>query len=219
MKSSRGLAAVACLLQLACAGESVRLVRTGIPGYTPLRSEEIGEIILTDFRVEESPKDFDLGQELGNYLYGELARKFEGKVVRRPIPAGEAGLAEDHDFWKSLPAGPGPALFLTGTVGFREQVRKALLESDPKVVDGPFRRDKAGLAEKRLFMLKVAVSLIRAGSGQVVLSKTFDETTIFYTDDVPAGFAFDELAAQFRQRLFQTFFGDPRIQERYLFTR
>ncbi len=217
MKSSRGILVVACLLQLACAGETARRVRLGIPGYTPLRTADIGAISVTDFRVEKTPADFDAGKELVDYLYAELARKFEGKVFRQPVPADKAGVAGDREFWKSLPAGPGPALFLTGTVLYHEEVRKALLETDPKVIDGPFRQEKRGLSERRLFILKIGVSLIRAGTGEVVLSKEFNETTTFFTDNVPVPFAFYELLPQFRQRFFQAFFGDERLQERYLF--
>jgi hypothetical protein len=219
MKTGRGIVAAACLLQLACAGESIRRVEVGIPGYTPLRPVEIGEIYLADFRVEGSPGDFDAGKELVDYLSSELSRKFEGKVSRRTVPADKAGEAGDRDFWRSLPAGPGPALFMTGTVLYREELRKALLETDPKVIDGPFRQERPELSSRRVYTLKIGVSLIRAGTGEVVLSKEFSETTTFFVEDVPVSYAFFELVPQFRQRFFQAFFGDERLQERYLFTR
>lgn len=219
MTISRGIVAAACFLQLACASEGIRRVRVGIPGYTPLRPAEIGEIYLTDFRVEETPADFDAGKELGDYLYAELARKFEGKVSRRPVPPDKAGRSGDRDFWRSLPAGPGPGLFLTGTVLYREEVRKALLETDPKVIDGPFRQERTELSLRRVFILTIGVSLIRAGTGEVVLSKEFNEKTTFFIENVPVPYAFFELVPQFRQRFFQAFFGDERLQERYLFTK
>ena len=219
MRTSRGIVAAACLLQLACSSEGIRRVRVGIPGYTPLRPAEIGEIYLADFRTEEAPPDFDAGKEIGDYLYTELARKFEGKVSRRPVPADKAGRAGEKDFWRSLPAGPGPAVFLTGTVLYREEVRKALLETDPKVIDGPFRQERTELSQRRVYTLRVGVSLIRAGTGEVVLSKEFNETTTFFIENVPVSYAFFELAPQVRQRFFQDFFGDERLQERYLFTK
>ena len=219
MKSSRGILVAACLLQLACASEEARRVRLGIPGYTPLRAEDIGNIYIADFRAEEPPADFDIGKELVDYLYVALARKYEGRVFRRAVPADKAGLAGDRDFWSGLAAGPGPALFLTGDIRYREEVRKALLDTDPKEIDGPFRQEKKALAERRLFTLTIGVSLIRAGTGEVVLSKEFNETATYPDSNVPVSYAFYELVPHFRQKFFQAVFGEDRLQERYLFTK
>ncbi|HEX2694992.1 MAG TPA: hypothetical protein VHP61_04520 [Acidobacteriota bacterium] len=219
MKSSRAIVVAACFLQLACVSEEARRVRIGIPGYTPLPAGDVGDVYVTDFRVEKPPADFDIGKELVEYLYAELARKYEGRVFRRAVPADKAGLAGDRDFWSGLPAGPGPALFLTGTVLYREEVRKALLDTDPKEIDGPFRQEKKGLAERRLYSLTVGVSLIRAGTGEVVLSKEFNETATYPDANVPVSYAFYELSPHFKQKFFQTVFGEERLQERYLFTR
>ena len=219
MKSSRGIIVGACLLQLACVSEDARRVRVGIPGYTPLRAGDIGAIYIADFRVETPPADFDIGKELVDYLYVELARKYEGKVFRRIVPADKAGLAGDRAFWSGLETGSGPGLFLTGTIIYREEVRKALLESDRKVIDGPFREEKKGLAERRLYTMTIGISLIRAGTGEVVLSKEFSETTTYPDSNVPVSYAYYELSPHFRQRLFQTVFGDEQLQERYLFTK
>ncbi len=219
MKTSRGIVAAACLLQLACVSEDARRIRVGIPGYTPLRAGDIGEIYVTEFRVEKPPADFDIGKEFIDYLYVELARKYEGKVFRRTVPADKAGRAGDRDFWSGLEAGPGPGLFLTGTILYREEVRKALLESARKVIDGPFREEKKGLAERRLYTMTISISLIRTGTGEVVLSKEFSETTTYSDSNVPVSYAYYELLPHFRQRFFQAVFGEERLQERYLFVR
>ena len=219
MKISRGIAVAACLLQLACASEEARLVRVGIPGYTPLRVADIGAIYITDFRVEKPPADFDIGKELVDYMYVELARKYAGKVFRAPVPAGKAGVAGDRDFWSGLPAEHGPGLFLTGTVLYREEVRKAILETDRKEIDGPFRYEKKGLSERRLYTMTIGVSLIRAGTGEVVLSKEFVETTTYPDSNVPVSYAFYELSPHFRQKFLQAVFGEERLQERYVFAR
>ncbi len=219
MKSSRWVVAAACLLQLACAGEDARLVRVGIPGYTPLRIADIGAIYITDFRVEKPPADFDIGKQLVDYMTVELARKYEGKVFRVPVPAGRAGVADARDFWSALPAEHGPGLFLTGTILYREEVRKAILETDRKEIDGPFRREAKGLSERRLYTMTIGVSLIRSGTGEVVLSKEFVETATYPDSNVPVSYAFYELSPHFRQKFLQTVFGEERLQERYLFTR
>ncbi len=219
MKSSRGLIVGACLLQLACASEEARLVRVGIPGYTPLRAADVGTIYVTGFRATDPPADFDIGKELGDYLYVELARKFEGKAQRLPIPADKAGATADRDFWSGLPAERGPGLFLTGTVDYREVVRKALLDTDPKLIDGPFRQEKKGLSERRIYTLKIAAALIRTGTGEVVLSKEFTQTATYPDSNLPAAYAFYELSPHFRQMFLQAVFGEERLQERYLFSR
>jgi hypothetical protein len=219
MKRSKAIVAAACLLQLACAGEIARKVRVGIPGYTPLRAVDVGEIYVTAFKADKPSPEFDVGKELGDFLFVELARKFEGKVFRRPIPADKAGLAGDTEFWKGLPAGSGPALFLTGTILYKEEVRKALLETDAKEIDGPFRQEKKELSERRLYTFAVDFVLIRAGTGEVVLRKEFTETSTYRDPNLPFSYAFHELAPHLRTTFFQAVFGEERVQERYLFTR
>ncbi len=219
MKSSRGLVVAACFLQLACASEEARLVRVGIPGYTPLRTADVGIIYVTGFRADKPAADFDIGKELVDYLYVELARKYEGKVFLVPVPADKTGVAGDRAFWSGLPAEHGPGLFLTGTVLYREEVRKALLETGAKVIDGPFRHEKPGLSERRIYTLTIGVSLIRSGTGEVVLSKEFKETATYPDSNVPVSYAFYELSPHFRGMLLQTVFGEERLQERYLFAR
>jgi hypothetical protein len=219
MKRSKAIVAAACLLQFACAGENARKVRIGIPGYTPLRAGDVGEIYVTAFKADKPSPEFDVGKELADYLFVELARKFEGKVFRRVIPADKAGLAGDTEFWKSLPGGSGPALFLTGTIVYKEEVRKALLETDAKEIDGPFRQEKKGLSERRLYTFAVDIALIRAGTGEVVLRKEFKETSTYPDPNLPFSYAFTELSPHLRAKFFQTVFGEERLQERYLFTR
>jgi hypothetical protein len=219
MKRSKAIVAAACLLQLACGGENARKVRIGIPGYTPLRAADVGEIYVTAFKTDKSSAEFDIGKEFGDFLFVELARKFEGKVFRRPVPADKAGLAGDAEFWKGLAGGSGPALFLTGTILYTEEVRKALLETDAKEIDGPFRQEKAGLSERRLYTFTVDFVLIRAGTGEIVLRKEFKETSTYPDPNLPFSYAFHELAPHLRTKFFQAVFGEERLQERYLFTR
>jgi len=148
-----------------------------------------------------------------------MARKYEGKVYRQPVPADKAGAAGDQAFWSGLPAEHGPGLFLTGIVLYREEVRKAILETDRKEIDGPFRQEKKGLSERRIYTLTIGVSLIRSGTGEVVLSKEFKQTTTYPDSNVPVSYAFYELSPHFRQMFLQAVFGEERLQERYLFTR
>lgn len=220
MRRSSAIVAAACLLQLACAGESVRKVRLGIPGgYAPLRPGDFSEIYVTAFKADDPSPEFDVGKELADFLFVELAQKFEGKVFRRPIPADKAGLVGDTEFWKALAGGTGPALFLTGTILYKEEVRKALLETDAKEIDGPFRQEKKPLSERRIYTFAVDLALIRAGTGEIVLRKEFQETSTYPDPNLLFSYAFHELAPHLRTKFFQEVFGDERLQERYLFTR
>ena len=87
------------------------------------------------------------------------------------------------------------------------------------MIDGPFRHEKKGLSERRLYTMTIGVSLIRAGTGEVVLSKEFIETTTYPDSNVPVSYAFYELSPHFRQKFLQAVFGEERLQERYLFAR
>lgn len=219
MRRPSVLVVTACLLQLACASQEARRVSLGIPGYTPLKPADFGEVHITNFRSETPTEEFDAAKEFVEYMSVELARRFEGRVVRTAVPADKAGREGDREFWAALPVGPKPTLFLTGAVSYTEEVRKALLVTDEKEIDGPFRQEKKGLSERRLYTITIDIALIRGGTGEIVLAKRFKETSTYPDPNVPFGYAFHELAPHIRQKFLQTVFGDSRLQERYLFTR
>jgi hypothetical protein len=219
MRKSSALAAAACLLQLACVSQEARRVSLGIPGYTPLKPDDFGEVHIADFRSETPAGEFDAAKEFVEYMAVALARRFEGRVVRTPVPADKAGRSEDREFWAGLPVGAKPTLFLTGAVSYTEEVRKALFLDDEKAIDGPFRREPKGLSERRIYTITIDIALIRGGTGEIVLAKRFKESSTYPDPNVPYGYAFHELAPHIRQRFLQTVFGDSRLQERFLFTR
>lgn len=219
MRRTSVLVAAACLLQLACATREARRVSLGIPGYTPLAPADLGEVRITNFRSENPTEEFDAAKEFVEYMSVELARRFEGRIARIPVPADKAGRSEDRAFWAGLPAGPGPTLFLTGSVSYTEEVRKALAVADEKEIDGPFRQEKKGLSERRIYTMTIDIALIRGGTGEVVLAKRFKESSTYPDPNVPYGYAFHELAPHVRARFLRTIFGDSRLQERYLYTR
>jgi hypothetical protein len=217
MRTGRILALVAVgLVSFACTGESVRRVRIDMPGYAPFRVSDFDRVIVTNFKAENDTGDFNVAGELADYLAEELGRRLGGKVSRTSVPTDKAGRAGDTEFWKSLPAGPGSALFLTGTISYREEVRKALLEKDPSVIDGPFRGERKPLSERRIYTMPVRIALVRAGSGEVVLDKEFKETRTFSDTNQLYSYAYYEIVPHLRNKLFRLFFGDTAIEERTL---
>lgn len=195
----------------ACSSLSPVPVKLEIPGVPVLPPGLFSEIIVTDFRPEATPPDFAVGRELQGYLAEELGRSFKGTVSR-------LDLSRDPASWERAAAAHVHAVFLSGSAGFVGQTRKAL-EKKKIPVDGPFNIDRRGLIEQRRWTLSVDVSIVSAATGETLYQATFREERDYVDLEKPADFAFSELAARIRARLFLVLFGTPTTEERTLLRR
>lgn len=213
---SKALLAAVCILQLACGSENARKVKLQIPGPSPINLADYAEVAIINFRVEKETSDIDINKEIVDAFAFELGRGYKGKVALRTIAWDREGLIEDQAFWKSLGSRTEKSLFLTGSVRYTQEIRKALIGSDLKEIDGPFKSVHKGLAERRIFNLVADLCLIRADSGEVVFRKEYKETRMFLNPNQPFSYAFYELLPRVKKKFFRTILGEDRGQERYL---
>jgi len=216
MKASEAVLVLALLGQLACTPENVRKVRLDIPGYSPIRFDDFQEVVITNFRVEQETGGFDISREIGDELAFDLGRRFRGTVSARSVPWDREGLAGEKDFWAAQGSAAGPALFLTGRVRYRKEVRKALTGAYLKEVDGPFKEAQTGLAERTIYTLDLTFFLIGADTGEVLFTKDYKETQAYAKSNQPFSFAFYELFPRVKLRFLRMILGEETGQERYL---
>jgi len=193
-------------------------VKVEMPGVSAFPPGLFNEIIVTDFRDDVPSPDFALGRELQGYLATELGRSFKGTVSRMDLSRDGEAVADEPAFWQRAAAGREQAVFLTGSAGLVGQTLKAL-EKKKLPVDGPFNVDRRGLIEQRRWTLSVDISVVSAATGGILYQTTFREDRDYTDLDKPAEFAFDELAARLRARLFPVLFGTPTIEDRTLLRR
>lgn len=215
MKRFAFLALVAGL-GAACAGGPVD-VSLDLPGIAVLPPGAFTEIIITSFAEASPPPEFAAGPELAAYLAVEIGRVFSGRVSRANVPAEAAAGPAPAPFWKEAGNGRESAVFLTGSVTLAGQVRKALDKSAPS--DGPFNIAKRGLVEQRRWTLSVEIFLVSAATGEIVHRTSLREDRDYLELDKPADFAFSDLSARLRDRLFPALLGTPTIERRALLRR
>jgi len=203
----------------ACASEGTRKIRIELPTGSAVRLEEYKEFVVTNFREEPETKDFDLKKELVDYFSFEVGKKFKGKVSQRKMALEKEDVWTNKDLWKNAGADFKESLYLTGSVRFIQETRKALLEGDRKPVDGPFKEEKRALSERRLFTLTLNLFLIRGDTGEIVFQKDYKETRTYPNTNQIALFAFSDLVQRVKMKFFRNILGDDRAQERYLISR
>lgn len=213
----RGLFLFAALIAagVSCRTPDPVLVRVDMPGISPFPAGSFAEIVVTDFRNEAPLPDFDAGLELQAYLASELRHAFRGTVSLRSLPADDKVAPS---FWREAAAGHDRAVFLTGSVRLASQVRKAVHDKSVPV-DSPFKLDGRLLIEQRRWTLIVGLAVISGESGEVLYAKSFRGDRDYIDLDKPVDFAFSDLSAGFRNRLFPALLGTSTIEERSLLRR
>jgi tetratricopeptide (TPR) repeat protein len=198
------------------------------PGVTPIRVSLrnvplIGgscfkEIILTNFRLDQKPPEFDLDKALGDVLAAAIDLVFPGKLSRLTVAWDRDARFENEIYWRSAAAGRSEALFLTGSVRFTQESQKALRENEiPK--DGPFKLDNRGLRERKYFRLVLECVLITSADGRIQFSRKFEEAKTYETVWQPPDAAFSDLSAVINLRLLPLLAARERVEVRYLLTR
>jgi len=221
MKKNSGFLILAILSALAvsCATESSVKVKVEMSGVPAVRLDPYREIVLADFWLEKAPKDFNLNQALLGYLQDEIEHQFKGKLSSKAISWESGEMVNNKDFWRGVLADPQGRLILTGKAQFSAEVRKALLTKDRRAIDdGPFAPEKAW-AERKNFVLKLGIYLIKPDSGEVLFQKDFQEAMDYENQKQTAEFAFFDLLQRFKLKFFRFLFSSEKIQERYLLSR
>jgi hypothetical protein len=199
----------------ACRSLDPVVVHVPMPGVSPFPPGSFDEIVVTEFRNDAAPADFDPGRALQTYLLDELRRAFRGQVLSGPGP-GTPG--PSPSFWKEAAAGHGRVVFLTGSVRLSCDLRKAL-KGRKLPFEGPFEPAKHAIIEKLRWTFVVDLTVVSGESGEPVYERSFLEERDYTDLEKPADFAFSDMSATFRDRLFPALLGSPELEKRTLLRR
>jgi hypothetical protein len=209
------LIAAAVAAGAACRGLDPVVVHVDMPGVSPFPPDAFAEIVVTDFRNAASPADFDAGHALQMFLVDELRRAFPGRVL---AGAGPETAGPPPSFWKDAAAGRERVVFLAGSVRLSSDVRKAL-KGRTVPLDGPFEAIKHGLIEKLHWSFVVDLSVVSGESGETIYERSFREDRDYIDLEKSPEFAFSDMSAAFRDRLFPALLASPEIEKRILLRR
>jgi len=215
MKKNSLLIFLFFLLEVACVSDSYLKIKMEIPSFSPFDLEQFKEIVITNFWLEEEIKDFDLNQELVDYMTLELARQFKGKISKAAVSWEKEDLFKNEDFWKALSPDLEKAIFLTGKAQYTQETRKALLEKERARFEDSFRPEK-GLAERKVFTLELSIYFIDTQAGKILYERNFKETQTSSNPKQTLRYAFFDLMQNVKMKLFNTILREGRLQERYI---
>lgn len=199
----------------ACGGLDPVLVHVDMPGISPFPRGSFGEIVVTEFLNNAAPADFDPGRALQIYLLDELRHAFPGGVLPGPRPQMPG---PPPSFWRDAAAGRRGVIFLTGSVRLVSDLRKAL-KGQGIPLDSPFDPGKRGLIEKLHWTFIIDLAVVSGDSGETIYERSFQEERDYSDLEKPAEFAFSDMSAAFRDRLFPALLGTSEIEKRTLLRR
>lgn len=217
-KNSKAIVLICVLALSACSGGRHWKVRVEMPRAIVFELERFQELIITDFLVKTERKDMDLNKEIVEYLSFEFGQNIAAPVSTKEIELASEDIFEDKSFWKDLPTELDEAIILTGSVEYKSEIRKALVDEEKRQFQDPFPR-KSGLEERRFYTLFFDLHMIDAKTGEILYTRNFKQTKHYVNPNQTAYFAFFDLIQIVKTKLFQAFLGDELLQERYLISR
>lgn len=218
MKKSRVALLLALLLFTSCVSESHLNIRIEAPGKSVLDLDRFSEIFVTDFLIKSQAKGLDLNTEIIDYFSSELGTHFKGKISTKKITMEKEEVFKNEDFWKNLSADKENTLLLTGSIQYKEEVRKAVLGKRKKDSEDPFQPERT-LTERRFYLLNLDLYLIDGKTGKALYKKSFKESRNYKNPKQTAYFAFFDLIKAVKEKLFRDILGERKIQQRYLIIR
>jgi hypothetical protein len=218
LKNSKAIFLLCVLVLCACSGGRHWKVRVEMPRAISFELEKFQELIITDFLVKSERQDMDLNKEMVEYLSFEFGQNLVAPVSTKDIELADENIFEDESFWKDIPTELDEAIILTGSVEYKSEIRKALVEEEKRQFEDPFPR-RSGLEERRFYTLFFDLYMIDAKTGKILYTRNFKQTKHYINPNQTAYFAFFDLIQIVKTKLFQAFLGEELLQERYLLSR
>jgi hypothetical protein len=215
IKKSRLALLFALVLFISCVPEDHLNIRIEPLGKIVFDLDQFSEIFVTDFLIKNQSKGLDLNAEIIDYFLSELGNNFKGKVSTKKITMEKEEVFKNEDFWKNLSADKEKTLLLTGSIQYKEEVRKAVLGRRKKDSEDPFQAEKT-LTVQRFYLLNLDLYLIDGKTGKALYKKSFKESRNYKNPEQTAYFAFFDLIKVVKEKLFRDLLGERKIQLRYL---
>ncbi|MFQ6082846.1 MAG: hypothetical protein ACE5WD_05750 [Candidatus Aminicenantia bacterium] len=174
------------------------------------------EIILTSFRIDTTIKDIDFNKELIGFFSAEFKNNFEGDISEKKITWNEKNLIRDQQFWQTLTNTEIKAVFFTGQINFKQELRKAILGETRFRGASDFPGQERKLAERLFFTLNLDLYLIETQAGTIIYQKNFKESKGYKNIRQTPDFAFYNLLEIVKTKLFRDIIAHKKVEERYL---
>lgn len=202
------------LILYSCATTEYWKLKMEIPGKSTADLDSYKNVILTNFLELEETKGFDINDEILDYFSYEIEQTFKNNVSTKTVSL-EEDVFENENFWKNLSEDSEKTVYITGTVKYTEETRKALLKREKRQFQDPFP-SQTKLAKRSFYTLLLDLYLIEAGTGKTLYSRKFKETKSYKNPNQTAYFAFFDLIQAIKDKLIDDVLGKEKIEERYL---
>ncbi|MFC2163666.1 hypothetical protein ACFLT2_01565 [Acidobacteriota bacterium] len=218
LKNSKVIFLLCMLVLCACSGGRHWKVRVEMPRAISFELERFQELVITDFLIKSERKDMDINKEMVEYFSFEFGQNIAAPVSTKEINFADEDIFEDEIFWKDLPTELEEAIILTGSVEYKSEIRKALVDEEKRQFEDPFPQ-QSGLEERKFYTLLFDLYMIDAKTGKILYTRNFKQTKHYINPNQTAYFAFFDLMLLVKNKLFQAFLGEELLQERYLLSK
>lgn len=215
MKRNSAILIILVIFFVSCSSLDYTKVNFTVPVKTVFDIDQFKEIIVTDFFIKKEAEDFDINQELVDYLSNEIKQSFKGNVTSRKTTLEKEELIQDKSFWQNLLPDAEDTAIVTGVVEYNQEVRKAILATKKKGSEAAFRRDQA-IEERRFYTLNLDLYIIDIKTGATAFTTSFKESQGYENPNQTGPFAFFDLIERVKNKFLGSILGGVKAQQRYL---
>lgn len=197
-----------------CGSPSYVEIKTDIAETPILNLDQFDKIMITDFLLKKDKPDFDINKEAKEYLAQELEVNTNKETNIEEISPEEENIFKEKNFWVRSFEGEKKGVFVTGSVGYKREIRKALVKDKRKFED-PFTYEDR-FAQRKLYSLTLDLYFIDSQTGEVLYQRKFKETKAYENPNQTSYFAFFDLIYNIKEKIFRDVLGKREPQKRYL---
>jgi hypothetical protein len=201
---------------ISCSSSSYLEIKTDIAEIPKLNLDQFDKIMITNFLLKKDKPDFDINKEIKEYFFQELKVNTNKETKIEDISP-EEEIFKEKDFWVRNSEEDKNGIFITGSVGYRKEIRKALLKAKKKFED-PFTYEDQ-FAQQKLYALTLDLYLIDSQTGEVLYQRKFNETKAYENPNQTSYFAFFDLIYSVKEKIFRDILDKKEPQRRYLIQR
>ncbi len=193
-------------------------IKLELPVKTSLDISQFKNIVITNFFLKDDKNEFEINPDLLEYLSSELSQDLDKNISTKNIILDSEDVFQNKDFWKNQAPEEDATAFLTGSIEYTAETRKALIGKNKKQFENPFPSQNR-LASRKFYTLKMNVYFINAATGEVIYDKNFKETQAYENPNQTAEFAFFDQIHKVKEKLLRQVLGGERMQQRYLISK
>lgn len=216
---------LSALILTSCGTTDYFRTRIRIPRQAEVNLAEYESIVFTNFLLSPEKDEegttqleFDLDREIKEYFTSELKVALERGIEPVSLAIEDEDAFKNPDFWKEQGSEDGRTLIISGTAGFAEETRKALISRKRKEMDDPFPARK-NLETRKFYTLNMHIHVLDSETGDSLFDRKFKESRAYTNPNQTALFAFYDLAFEVKEKFFREITGGERLQDRYLIIR